>query len=73
MVLRSRYWLFYVLTFLSGARRQIFVAFAVFLMVKKFGYTVSEVAMLFMLNNAVNYFLSPMIGRAVNRFGNAEC
>jgi hypothetical protein len=69
MVLRSRYWLFYVLTFLSGARRQIFVAFAVFLMVKKFGYTVSEVAMLFMLNNAVNYFLSPMIGRAVNRFG----
>jgi MFS family permease len=69
MVLRSRYWLFYVLTFLSGARRQIFVAFAVFLMVKKFGYTVSEVTMLFMLNNAVNYFLSPMIGRAVNRFG----
>ena len=26
MVLRSRYWLFYVLTFLAGARRQIFVA-----------------------------------------------
>jgi hypothetical protein len=69
MVLRSRYWLFYVLTFLSGARRQIFVAFAVFLMVKKFGYSVSEVTVLFMLNNAVNYFLSPMIGRAVIRFG----
>jgi MFS family permease len=69
MVLRRRYWLFYVLTFLSGARRQIFVAFAVFLMVKKFGYSVSEVTVLFMVNNAVNYFLSPMIGRAVNRFG----
>lgn len=69
MVLRSRYWLFYVLTFLSGARRQIFVAFAVFLMVSRFGYTVTEVTLLFMLNNAVNYFLSPMIGRAVNRFG----
>ena len=69
MVLRSRYWLFYVLTFLAGARRQIFVAFAVFLMVKKFGYTISEVTLLFMLNNAINSFLSPMIGRAVNRFG----
>lgn len=69
MVLRSRYWLFYVLTFLAGARRQIFVAFAVFLMVKKFGYSVSEVTVLFMLNNAVNYFLSPMIGQAVIRFG----
>lgn len=69
MVLRRSYWLFYVLTFLSGSRRQIFVAFAVFLMVSKFGYTVTEVTLLFMLNNAVNYFLSPMIGRAVNRFG----
>lgn len=69
MVMRRRYWLFYVLTFLSGSRRQIFVAFAVFLMVSKFGYTVTEITLLFMLNNAVNYFLSPMIGRAVNRFG----
>jgi len=69
MVFRSRYWLFYVLTFLAGARRQIFVAFAVFLMVKKFGYSVTEITVLFMLNNAINYFLSPMIGRAVNRFG----
>jgi len=69
MVLRSRYWLFYVLTFLAGARRQIFVAFAVFLMVKKFGYSISEITLLFMLNNAINSFLSPMIGRAVNRFG----
>jgi len=69
MVLRSRYWLFYVLTFLAGARRQVFVAFAVFLMVKKFGYTITEITILFMLNNAVNYFLSPMIGRAVTRYG----
>ncbi|ACU91015.1 MFS transporter [Desulfomicrobium baculatum] len=69
MVLRRRYWLFYVLTFLSGSRRQIFVAFAVFLMVSKFGYTITEITLLFMLNNAVNSFLSPMIGRAVNRFG----
>lgn len=69
MVMRRRYWLFYVLTFLSGSRRQIFVAFAVFLMVSKFGYTVTEITLLFMLNNAVNYFLSPMIGRAVNRYG----
>lgn len=69
MVLRARYWLFYVLTFLAGARRQIFVAFAVFLMVKKFGYSITEITILFMLNNAVNWFLSPMIGRAVNRYG----
>ncbi len=31
------HWLFYALTFMSGARRQIFVVFAGFLMVEKFG------------------------------------
>lgn len=69
MVFRSKYWLYYVLTFLSGARRQIFVAFAVFLLVEKFDYTIRDITILFMLNNVINYFANPLIGRAVNRFG----
>ncbi len=69
LVIRSRYWLFYLLTFCSGARRQIFVAFAVFLMVDRFGFSIREITMLFILNNAVNWFLSPAIGRAVARYG----
>ena len=69
MVLKKKYWLFYVLTFVAGARRQIFIAFAVFLLVKKFNFSVQEIALLFMLNNGVNYFLSPLVGRAVVRFG----
>lgn len=69
MLLRTRYWLFYFLTFMSGARRQIFMAFAVFLLVKKFGYTVQEITLLFVINNAVNYFLSPLIGKAIIRYG----
>ncbi len=59
MVFRRRYWLFYSLTFMSGARRQIFVAFAVFLLVKKFNYSVSEIAILFLLNNVVTFIVSP--------------
>jgi hypothetical protein len=69
MVLRRRYWLFYVLTFLSGARRQIFVAFAVFLLVKRFNFSLQEITILFVVNNAINTLASPMIGRAINRFG----
>ena len=42
IVLRRRYWLYYGLTFLSGARRQIFIVFAGFLMVEKFGYSAAE-------------------------------
>ncbi len=69
MVFRRRYWLFYFLTFMSGARRQVFIVFSVFLLVKRFGCTVQEITLLFVLNNAVNYFLSPLIGRAIIRFG----
>lgn len=69
MVFRKRYWLFYSMTFLSGARRQIFVAFAVFLLVKKFSFTVPEIAGLFLVNNAVNFFLSPYIGKWIVRYG----
>jgi predicted MFS family arabinose efflux permease len=69
MVLRQRYWVYYGLTFLAGARRQIFIAFAVFLLVKKFGFSVSEIAGLFLLNNLVNYFLRPLIGKAIVRYG----
>ncbi len=69
MIFRRRYWLFYFLTFMAGARRQIFIAFAVFLMVEVFDYSVQEVAILFLVNNAINYFVSPMIGRAIIAFG----
>ncbi len=69
MILRRKYWLFYFLTFMSGARRQIFIAFAVFLLVKKFGYSVQDITLLFVINNVINYFLSPLIGKAIIRFG----
>jgi len=69
IVVRKEYWLFYMLTCLAGARRQVFMAFAVFLLVKNFEYTVRIVTILFVINNVVNYFLSPIIGKAINRFG----
>ena len=69
MILRKQYWLFYLLTFLSGARRQIFIAFAVFLMVARFDFSVQEITLLFVVNNGVNYYLSPLIGKAIVRYG----
>ncbi|WP_319522972.1 MFS transporter [uncultured Desulfosarcina sp.] len=69
MVFRKRYWLYYFLTFMAGARRQIFIAFAVLLLVQKFNYSVQAVTILFVVNNSVNFFLSPLIGRAIIRFG----
>ena len=69
MIFRKKYWLFYFLTFMAGARRQIFVAFAVFLLVKRFHFTIREVTILFVINNIINYFISPIIGKSIIRFG----
>ncbi|MBW2593348.1 MAG: MFS transporter, partial [Deltaproteobacteria bacterium] len=69
LILRKKYWLFYFLTFMAGARRQIFMAFAVFLMVKKFDFSVREVTTLFVINNLLMYFLFPLIGKSIIRFG----
>lgn len=69
MIFKKKYWLFYLLTFMAGARRQIFVAFAVFLLVKKFEFSIQDITMLFVLNNTINYFINPLIGKAIIKFG----
>ena len=69
LVLRKRYWLYYALTFFSGARRQIFMVFAAFLMVEKFGYSAAQVTMLFLINYAFNWLFAERIGVLIRRIG----
>ena len=69
IVLRGRYWLYYLLTFLSGARRQIFIVFAGFMMVEKFEYSVADISLLFLITGALNMYLAPKIGRLIARWG----
>lgn len=69
LLLRKKYWLFYLLNFLVGARRQIFVVFAVFLMVKHYHYSIEAVTVLFGLNNLINYFWIGQVAKGIDRFG----
>jgi hypothetical protein len=69
MFLRKRYWLYYALVFFSGARRQIFMVFASFMMVEKFGYSVGDVSLLFILNYVFNLLFAPKIGKWISRIG----
>ena len=68
-VLRKRYWLYYVMQFMAGARRQIFIVFAAFMMVERFGFEVHEVTALFLVNYLANMLFAPLMGKAVGRFG----
>ena len=69
LVLRKRYWLYYALTFLSGARRQIFIVFAGFLMVEKFGYSVAAISLLFLVNATLNMLFAARIGLIIGKVG----
>ncbi|MEZ9436818.1 MFS transporter [Vibrio atlanticus] len=69
LVLRKRYWLYYALTFMSGARRQIFTVFAGFLMVEKFGYSAADVTLLFLINYLFNFLFAKRIGRFIGVVG----
>jgi MFS family permease len=69
LIFKQRYWLFYVLTFLSGARRQIFVVFAAFMMVEKFGYSAGQIALLLLINHFFNMLFAKKIGSWIGRVG----
>jgi MFS family permease len=69
MVLRRRYWLYYALQFMAGARRQIFTVFAGFMMVERFGFDVQQIAGLFMATLVLNMIAAPVLGRLVAVFG----
>ncbi len=69
LFLRKRYWLYYALTFMGGARRQIFLVFASFMMVERFGYDVHHIAALYFLNGGLNMVLAPLIGTWIGRVG----
>ncbi len=69
LVLRRKYWLYYTLNFLSGARRQIFIVFAVFLLVEKYRLGVSTIAGIYVLNYALTFLTNRYISQAINVYG----
>lgn len=69
LFLRQKYWLFYLLTFLAGARRQIVVVFAGFLLVEKFDFSVQNMVLLLIANTIINMICAPYAGRLIERFG----
>jgi len=69
LFMRGRYWLYYLITFMAGARRQIFVVFAGFLMVEKFGFSVSAITLMFLVNGGLNMYLAPKIGKLIAHWG----
>lgn len=69
VVLRRRYWLFYLLAFFMGSRRHIFTTFAIFLLVRVYGISVQTTAILFLVNSLINIYSLQLVGKLVSRLG----
>ena len=69
IVIKKAYWLYYVLQFVCGARRQIFSVFAAFMLVEKFGLEVHQVSWLLLLNFSISILFGPFVGWLIGRIG----
>lgn len=68
-VFRRRYKIYYLLQFLQGCRKQMFITFAIFALVKVHGMPVTTTMVLVLINQILVMISGPTVGRWVDRFG----
>jgi len=69
MLLKKRYWLFYVLTLFEGSRTQVFGAFGTLVLVQNYGLKVWQISLLLLASSIVNFLAAPYLGYLLDRFG----
>ena len=69
MVVKRKYWLFYLLSFLAGSRRQIFIVFSVLLLVQHYNFSVKGIAIIFIASNILNVFMAERLSRKIDSLG----
>jgi predicted MFS family arabinose efflux permease len=67
--LRKEYGLFYWLNILFGTRKQIFLTFAPWVLIKIFNQRTEVLATLLTIGGIAGIFFNPLLGRAIDRFG----
>ena len=69
IVLRRRYWLFYVLTLFEGSRTQVFHTFGAWVLVDMYGFDARMISVLLITSGIANFLVSPQLGNWIDRFG----
>lgn len=65
----KKYNKYYMLELFYGARKQIFFTFGPYVLVLFYGATAMDISILFALSSICSYFVSPLVGRIIDRFG----
>ena len=69
ILIKKRYWLYYVLIFFSGARKLVLGSFITLMLVQNFGIKVWQVSLLTLISGVLNMFLAPRLGALIDRVG----
>ena len=69
LVLKRKYGLFYVLNVLYGARKQVFLTFGPWVLIKIFGQPASTIALLWIISAILGILFKPILGRLVDSLG----
>jgi predicted MFS family arabinose efflux permease len=69
MVFRKKYKLYYALELVFGARKQIFITFGPWVLIKVYGQPATSIAGLLMIAAVIGIVFKPVAGMIVDRFG----
>lgn len=69
LLLKRKYTLFYIINMIFGARKQIFLTFAPWVLIKLFHCGVETFALLGIIATLIGLFFRPLLGRAIDTWG----
>lgn len=69
LLLKRRYWLYYVLTFFEGSRMQVFGTFGTLVLVQNYGLQVWQISLVLLASGITNFAATPWLGRLIDRVG----
>jgi MFS family permease len=69
ILVKRRYWLYYVLIFFAGARKLVLGSFVTLVLVQNFGLQVWHISALMVTGSVLNLVVAPYMGSLIDRFG----
>jgi MFS family permease len=69
IVLKKKYWLYYLLIFFSGARKLVLGSFVTLMLVDRFGFKVWQVSTLMLVSSILGFLVGPYLGSLIDRLG----
>ncbi len=66
---RKKYFRYYILEMFFGARKQVFLTFAPFVLILNYNASTELIAMLYGIFSLINIFINPLMGKLIDKIG----